>query len=227
MKPLLAFAALCLFSPTNLLAQQSFSLTPNPVFGVEMLPIEVEGHATVKNLAATTDTFRWKRTIIRLDHDSVCQTAVTDPFLHWFYQVSEKTFWLAPGEEGPLNVTLWDFEETGCCAIVHMKLKKVDSPTDSIEAYYYLRTCQPLAVLEIQKSSVKIFPNPVAQFFSLKNADIVAQLTFCDASGRMLRRIPANPDNRYQVADLPSGAYYLVLENIDGSIVQVVEFVKM
>ncbi|MDZ4682141.1 MAG: hypothetical protein SGI94_16995 [Saprospiraceae bacterium] len=170
MKQLQLFICLILFSFTSIQAQQTFSLTPNPVFGDESDPVQVEGRATVKNLAATAQNFRWKRTIIRLDNDSICFTAVADPYLHWFPDVSEKNFSLDADQEGPLEVTLFDFEETGCCAIVHMKLTKLDAPLDPIEAYYYLRTCQPLAVSEIRKSSVQIFPNPAAQYFSLQNA---------------------------------------------------------
>ncbi|MFN0175268.1 MAG: T9SS type A sorting domain-containing protein [Saprospiraceae bacterium] len=226
MKHFQLFFCLFLFSLAGIQAQQTFSLTPNPVFGDESDPYEIDGRATVKNLAAFTQNFRWKRTIIRLDNDSLCLTAVTDPYLHWFPGVSEKNFSLDANQEGPLEVTLFDYEETGCCAIVHMKLKKLDAPVDSIEAYYYLRECQPLAVSEIQKSAVQIFPNPAAQYFSLQNAESVSHLTLCDATGKMLKRMKANAENRYGISDLPFGAYYLVLENKEGSIVQVLQFVK-
>jgi len=134
---------------------------------------------------------------------------------------------MEPGQEGPLYVTLFDHEGVGCCAIVQMKIKNLDVPTDSIEAYYYLRACQTLAVSEIQKSSVQIFPNPVTQSFSLQNAASVSRMTLCDASGKMLKRLQANSDNRYEMDELPQGAYFLVLENKEGSILQVLEFVKV
>jgi len=54
----------------------------------------------------------------------------------------------------------------------------------------------------------------------------VSRLTFCDATGKLLKRMQASADNRYGIADLPLGVYYLVLENKEGSIVQVLEFVK-
>ena len=82
------------------------------------------------------------------------------------------------------------------------------------------------SIAEAQKSAVQIFPNPAGQYFSLKNAGSVSRLHLCDATGKMLKRIPVNPENRYEVADLPPGAYYLVLENKEGSILQVLEFVK-
>lgn len=217
---------LCLCSIVSMHAQQTFTLSPNPVFGVVMDPTRIEGSATVKNLSATRDSFSWKRTVIRLDNDSICYTQVTDPYLHWFYLASEKPFWLDPGQEGPMNVTLWDFQELGCCAIVHMKLKKTDAPIDSIESYYYLRTCQPLAVTEIKKASIKVFPNPAVHFFSLENAESVARVTICDASGKMLRRIPVNSANQYEIGNMSSGTYYLVLENSEGSILQVVDWIK-
>ncbi len=226
MKQLQLFFCIFWFSFSGIQAQQTFSLTPNPVFGDESDPFEIDGRATVKNLAAVTQNFRWKRTIIRLDNDSLCFTAVTDPYLHWFHIVSEKNFSMDAGQEGPLEVTLFDYEETGCCAIVHMKLTKLDAPIDSIEAYYYLRECQPLAVSAIEKSSIEIFPNPVAQYFSLKNAPSVRHMILCDATGQMLQYIPVNSWNRYEIQGLPIGAYYLTLQNKEGAILQVVQFVK-
>lgn len=223
----LLFFAACWLSVLQVQAQQSFSLTPNPVYGTEQSPAQVDGLATVKNLGSTTETFQWTRTILRLDQDSSCFTAVTDPYLHWFYTVSQKSFSLAPGEEGPLNITLWDTEELGCCAIAHMKLKKLGPVPDSLEAFYYLRTCLPLATTEIGTAGVKLFPNPVLQYFSLQHAESVHQMTLCDASGSMIRRIPANSTNQYAVQDLPAGTYYLILENAEGSIVQALELFKL
>lgn len=227
MKQLQLLLATLFLSIATLQAQQSFSLIPNPVFGEDKDDFMNEGQAMVKNLSTDTETFRWTRTIIRLDHDSICYVPVTDPYLHWFYAVSEKTFQLDPQQEGPLYVTLWDFEESGCCAIVNMKLKKISGTPDSVEAFYYLRSCLPLAVSSIEKASIEVFPNPAAQYFSLKNAEMVRYLTICDATGKMLRRIPANSDQRYEIADLPAGAYFLVLENKERAILQVLSMAKI
>lgn len=227
MKRLQLLLATLFLSSFTLLAQQSFSLIPNPVFGVDKDDYTNEGQAMVKNLSAETESFRWTRTIIRLDHDSICYVPVTDPYLHWFYAVSEKTFQLEPQQEGPLYVTLWDFEESGCCAIVNMKIEKLTGTPDSVDVFYYLRSCQPLAVSSLAQASIEVFPNPTAQYFSLKNAEMVHKLTLCDASGKMLRRIPANSDQRYEVGDLPAGAYFLVLENKEGAILQVLSMAKI
>ncbi len=155
----------------------------------------IEGQATIKNLSTDTENFRWTRTIIRLDHDSVCFTGVTDPYLHWVPFVSEKTFMLEPQQEGPLYITLWDFEETGCCAIVNMKIKKLTGTPDSVNVLYYLRTCQPLAVSRPELASIEIFPNPVAESFSIKNAEMLGKLKICDASGKWLQTLESNPEN--------------------------------
>ena len=224
MKQLLLFSLSLL--GTCLLAQQSFSITPNPVFSEYEDDYIEEARAVIKNLLDTTQNFRWKRTIIRLEHDSVCSTAVADPFIHYFPAVSEKNFWLEPNAEGPLEVSLFDFDLTGCCAIVQLKVKSLDVPSDSIEVYYYMRECQPLSVSAIQKSSIKIFPNPATHYFSLENAASVSSMTLCDATGKMVKRMAFSPTNRYGMADLPLGTYYLVLEDKPGRVLQVLEFVK-
>lgn len=214
------------FTSTAIQAQQTFTLTPNPIFGVNKSEDEVEAAATVKNLSINTETFRWKRTVIRLDHDSICQVPVTDPYLHFLPMVSARNFDLDPGQEGPLNVNLWDFEHSGCCAIIHMKVSRLTGTPDSIEAFYYLRECQPLATIDPEKSSIQLFPNPASQFFSLKNAESVRYLTLCDATGKMLKRIEANAENQYSVAGLPAGAYFLVAQNTGQRILQVLQLQK-
>jgi hypothetical protein len=107
-----------------------------------------------------------------------------------------------------------------------MKLKKITGTPDSVEAFYYLRSCLPLAVSSLSQASIEVFPNPTAQYFSLKNAEMVRYLTICDATGKMLRRIPANSDQRYEIADLSAGAYFLVLENKERAILQVLSMAK-
>lgn len=221
---LLAIASLLPFS--QLFGQTSFSLTPNPVYGVPEGTMEVTGEATIRNLATTTDTFRWKRTIIRLEHDSLCFTNVADPYIDWFKLISERDFVLAPNQQGPMNVTLYDPYETGCCAIVQLKIKKLDLPVDSVTSLYYFRTCPALAVSNLQADDLKLFPNPVSQFFSLQNPVSITQMTLCDESGKMIRQIPTQPNNHYNVADLAPGAYFLVLQDDQGRIWKVLEFVK-
>lgn len=225
MKQFRLLLAISLFALPSLRAQQTFSLTPNPVYGIEKGENEVEGSATVKNLAATTDTFVWTRTVLIIENDPACYTQVTDPYLHWHPQASEKTFWLAPGQEGPLNVTLWDPEASGCCAIAHLKLKKTSGTPDSIESFYYLR-CHLLGTPDVPKALVELSPNPATAFFSLKQADAVQRITLYEASGRLLRSIPVNADHRYEVSDLSPGTYYLVLEDKAGRLLQVLPWIK-
>lgn len=212
---------------TCLLAQQSFSLTPNPVYADGPPDMyEIRGEANIKNLSSTAETFHWKRTIIRLDDQPNCVTSVADPFIEWFPAVSEKTFTLDPQQEGPMYVSLLDPNASNCCAIVHIKITKTSGTPDSIDAYYYLRVCQPLAVSEAQKSGVVLYPNPAARYFALKNAENVYQITLCDGNGKMLRKISANADNQYDIESLTPGSYYLVLENRAGAILQVLNFIK-
>lgn len=224
MKHLLLFFSACL--PAIALQAQTISLTPIPVYGVPVNDYEINGYATVKNLASTTQTFRWKRTIIRLDFDSLCLTQVTDPYNHWLPTASEKNFVMEPGQEGPLYVALWDFDETGCCAIVHMKVKNLDVPTDSVESFYYLRTCAPLAARDLQAAAIEVYPNPATRFFALKNAENVHRISICDANGKLLRRQTANASQQYETHDLPRGAYFLVLENAAGQLLEVLHWVK-
>ncbi|MCC7464725.1 MAG: T9SS type A sorting domain-containing protein [Saprospiraceae bacterium] len=220
-------ALLCLLFCLNLAsAQQSFSLSPNPVIGTPIDDTAVEALATFSNLSSSTVTFQWTRVVLQMDPDTNCILPVTDPYLHWVPSAFRKNFTLEPNQEGPLGLTLYDFDQTGCCAIVLMKVKRLTPPEDSLEGIYQLRDCQLLADSEPDAPGIQLFPNPATHWFALQHAEKVAALTLFNADGRLIRRMEARPDQHYPLITEPAGQYYLVLENTRGETLRVLEFFK-
>jgi hypothetical protein len=226
MTPKLLPVLACLFCFQLANAQQSFTLTPNPVVGVPEENYLVKAIATFKNLSSTTDTFQWTRVVLQMDPDTNCVLPVTDPYVHWYHGFSQRTFHMAPNQEGPLGVELYDFDETGCCAIVLLKVKKLTPPVDSLDGLYQLRDCQLLAAPEPDAAQINLYPNPANAWFALQHAEKVAALTLIDAEGKVVRRMKARPDHHYPLITEPTGQYYLVLENEQGKTLQVLEFFK-
>lgn len=226
MTPKLLPVLACLFCFQLANAQQSFSLTPNPVIGVPEDDYIVKALGTFKNLSSTTDTFQWTRVVLQMDPDTNCVLSVTDPYLHWFPGASQRNFLMTPNQEGPLGIELYDFDETGCCAIVLLKVKKLTPPVDSLDGLYQLRDCQLLAAPEPDAPQISLYPNPANAWFALQHADKVAALTLIDADGKMVRRMNARPDHHYPLIAEPAGQYYLVLENEQGKTLRVLEFFK-
>lgn len=226
MTPKLLSVLACLLCSQLANAQQSFSLTPNPVFGTPVDDIAVEAMATFKNLSSSTVTYQWNRMILQMDPDTNCIVPVTDPYLHYHPLVSQKNFTLEPNQEGPLGVTLYDFDQADCCAIVWMKVKKLTPPEDSLAGIYQLRDCLLLAAPEPEAPPISLYPNPASSWFALQYAEKVATLTLFNAEGTMVTRLKARPDHHYPMITEPTGLYYLVLENEQGKTLRVLEFFK-
>jgi len=207
-------------------AQLSFSISPNPVYSEELYP-GAEASAVITNHSTTTDTFLWQRQIIRLDHDSVCDLAVEDIFLHYLPLVSQSEFWLYPGQSGPLNVRLFDYNEIGYCALVHLKISKRGSPADTLTVVYHLQECQVVGTNDLAAApKITVFPNPVQDVFSLKNARDVRALRLFDAQGKLVERFDATADHTYSLHHLPYGAYFIACEDVAGRVFQTLSVQK-
>lgn len=220
------FFLLLLLIQYRVLAQTTFSITPNPAYTSYDDTYEVRAEATIKNLSLSTETFRWTRTVLKLENGSGCVTAVGDPFAHYPPGVSTKTFYLDSGQEGPLQVFLFDSDNTGCCAIVNMKVARITGSADSIDVLFYLRECGVLSAPESLSGNAVLSPNPVGDYFSLQNAEAVERIELFDASGKKVRSILAATGRHYWCGDLPSGAYFLVLRNHSDIVLQVLQFSK-
>lgn len=208
-------------------AQLSFSITPSPVQSVEVSD-GADAYATITNLSATTDTFLWQRQIIQFDDDAVCELTLADPFQHYLFALtSQQKFWLQPGESGPLYVELYDFNGEGCCALVHLKISKVGSPADTMTVVYHLRQCQAVGTDDPATApGVAVFPNPVQDIFSLKNAHNVRALRLFDSQGRLVERFEANEKHTYSLRQLPDGAYFIACEDKAGRVFQTLSVQK-
>lgn len=208
-------------------AQLSFSISPNPVQSVEV-DEGADANAQITNLSATTDTFLWQRTIIEFEEGSTCVLGLADPFSHYLFELTaQKKFWLQPGESAPLNVELFDLDSQNCCALVHLRITKVGSPADTLTVVYHLRECQAVGTDDpATASEVAIFPNPVQDVFTLKNAQDVRALRLFDSMGRLVERFEANGNHTYSLRHLADGAYFIACEDKAGRVFQTLSVQK-
>jgi len=188
--------------------------------------VEVDGGAkataSITNLSATTDTFTWERQIIRSNFSSGCELTLADPFAHYILSfTAQRTFWLSPNETGPLDMELFDFDNTGCCALMHLKITKLGNPADTTTVVYHMRECQASGTVDLANQQVRVFPNPVQDVFSLQNAENVGAIRVFDTQGRLTDRFEVSETQTYSLQQLPEGAYFIVLEDQYGRVFQV------
>ena len=60
-----------------------------------------------------------------------------------------------------------------------------------------------------QAEDLRVYPNPVTEFFKVGSSDRVATVKVTNVLGREVRHFEYAPNEKYDISDLPRG-YYLV-----------------
>jgi hypothetical protein len=221
----LAFLLLAaLLSAHALSAQTTFSLTPIPssVTGGPQ-EFDVAAHAVIKNISNVRDSIRWERNVIALPEGF--NTAVCDPVRCYIPNVNTMTFGLAPGETGPMDLHFYNNLETAGSGLVHVKITNILVPTDEVTAVYIYSSTSS-AHDPLPTASVRLFPNPTTEGFALENAGDVAEVQVFSLDGRQVARFQPALDQRYSVAEQPTGTYIVALLAKNGKVFQAVELQK-
>lgn len=206
----------------------AYHVTPNPsdtITTMDTYDSPAEGE--IRNVSLAPVTVTWVRNIISLTGN--IETAVCDPNNCWFPGVNSKTFTLDPNEEGQLTVHFYNLSydpppgQAGS-GIVHLKLTNVNVPADTLTAVYTYSTLT--ATHELPEPTVKLFPNPTTDFFTLENAEAVGFMHLYTIDGREVARFEASPSNTYSIANQPVGNYVLSFEDKNGNLFQAVELHK-
>lgn len=219
---------LCMVA-SALVAQVNFTITPNPkVVTVPNPPTvtDVVAHAKIKNLTNEPRTFKWTRTTLDITPD--CKTQICDRNNCYFAHVDSKQFTMLAQEDSTLDVHLVSNDPAVpalCCAIVHLKVEEVGNPDNTLTGIYIFEGCTS-GTTTVGRASVRLFPNPAADFFALENAEKVAAIRVFSMDGRVVKEFEAAPGSRYPIADLPAGAYILALQNPQAETIGALELRK-
>jgi len=69
------------------------------------------------------------------------------------------------------------------------------------------------------KQTIKIYPNPAFNFIGLNNVSGVGSIIVYNLVGRKMKKFTAQPDDRYDITDLPRGMYLVQLLGKNGKVV--------
>lgn len=203
-------------------AQSVVSLQPNPssATGTVDQP-DVEAHGEITNLTNATIHMKWERNVINLTPG--CETAVCDPNTCWARFIGNRNFDMDANETGQMLVHFYN-NGAPCAGIVHVKVTNRDNPNDTIVGVYLFN--QSTGTKDLPAANVKLFPNPVVEYFSLENADNVAAVRVFALDGREVVRFDAVPGNTYSLLNQPAGNYVVALEDKNGVTFQASEIKK-
>jgi hypothetical protein len=222
MKKLL-FTLLLLVSIASFGAAQSvFQLNPTPASNtgtIDQPDVPVDAHIT--NMTANTIHMKWERNVINLTPG--CETAVCDPNICWARHVNTKNFDMDPNEVGQMLVHFYN-NGAACEGIVHLRISNLDNPADTVIGIYLFN--QASSTKDLPAANVKLFPNPVVDFFTLENAADVATVRVFALNGAEVATFNTNEHQVFSLIGQPAGNYVLALQDKNGQTFQAMQLKK-
>ncbi len=219
MKKITCFLFFFVVLLASLAAQSAYTVTPSPS-EVVSLPEEIDNvaHAKVKNLTNSPITVSWQR--FEVDLPDTMYTLVCDPTICYGPNTSAQTFTLMPLDSGEMDVHF--VNEIGLITTAHVRLRLENqaNPADTLWVDYYYDSQTLDAKDQLSKATVKLYPNPFTEYFTLENAEQVAALRIFSVDGRQVDYLQATAAQRYALDGLPAGSYIIALENKAGRVLQ-------
>jgi hypothetical protein len=208
-------------------AQASFSLTPQMVAtSVPDSITDAEGTNTIQNLEGVSKTIRWTRSVICIN-PAAGYTQICDINVCYSPSVSTKTFVLGPNASGPMITHFLKDAGIQGSAIVTLHFENTVVKSDSLTSFYLFNSCSITGTKEqLPEANVQLFPNPVTEFFTLRNADAVSSVSMYTTDGREVASFTATPDARYNIATLPAASYFVALFDKDKRVFQALKIDK-
>jgi hypothetical protein len=185
----------------------------------------VDVYNNIDHLLPDGDTVfvHWQRTIL-VNPDSL-QVQVCDTEACFSSTVDSNTFPLWADTVIIVDVLNPEFIEP-TYVVVQLEFTDVAIPDES-QFSYYIFIIGTVGTDEQQPvANVKLFPNPVAESFSLDNADDVHRILVFSTDGRQVADFQPNAGQFYSLADQPAGHYAVALEGKNGKIFQVISIRK-
>ncbi len=218
---LLFVLAFCSFAT----AQSAFILSQDTVTGFILAP-ETTAQATndLTNVSGAPLSIKWRRFEINLTPN--CVTQICDPNQCYAPQVNSKTFTLETDSSAHMIADLVSEDGTPGSVIIRLQFTNAAEPADTASAYYFLSIGTSGTTDQASSLRIQLYPNPVAESFSLEHAEAVQTVRLYSASGRQVAEFAASPAQRYSLAGQPAGTYFVALADKNGKVFRALQVVK-
>lgn len=77
-----------------------------------------------------------------------------------------------------------------------------------------------------QAEDLRVFPNPVVEYFKVGHSDRVKTLNLMNMAGRVVKRFTYTADNQYTIGELHRGMYLLQMRDAQNNVVKTVRINK-
>jgi hypothetical protein len=205
-----------LFVAFSLTAQQSNILkfessdTMNAKFDPALDEYVIKG--SIKNISATTQKIKWKRKYTQFA--SGCESTICD-LLCYSSNINEspKELVLLPNQSVPIESHFYK----ECAQNGGTSFRMTFHPSNDLTNVLYtvVFNCGTTTnVSDLEKENIKITPNPVSQYFKIKDANnSVGAINIYNMTGRLIKNLDQSDSDEYFIGDLPSGLYLVRLSD--------------
>jgi hypothetical protein len=235
-----ALLFLILLCPSFLLkAQQSpVTISPSTVTADDIIDLndpffEIVGYSTITNTSNAPVTLRWQRLTppnMPMGWESlICDnTSCYPPFVSSNIMTEfdlNAPVILAPGATSNLDVHLRPNQLPGSTTIRVLVTAVGDTAVLATGTYNFSAILTSNAHFSARNTDVKVFPNPVTDYFQISGGAKIHRIIVQNALGRQVRSFDAYDGRRYSLAGLPDGMYLVSLYDAKG-LVKTIRLIK-
>lgn len=188
---------------------------------------DIGSHTDVTNMTDDTLRLLWTRNIISMQQG--WWNWICDPNLCYLPEVGvcppSKFITIAPGETIDMQVHVRPFGVQGE-AEIHVVLYDMSDPDEILGTVKAVIAAGTTSVTDVDKSSVRIYPNPTTAEFQLANGANVDQIVVYSLVGNKLLEFEAKNSTRFDVSSLPQGIYLVRMLDDEQQVLKTVRLSK-
>lgn len=132
---------------------------------------------------------------------------------------------LNPGDSTILDLHVLPNGASGSCPL-EIELKDVDDPKSVFRMASFNLTVNDYSAPAASSSSLRVFPNPTTQYFSIPNNDRVKKIFVSNILGKRVRTFDTVFNGRYDINSLPDGIYLISMVDGQGKVLKTVRLSK-
>ncbi|MBI5916203.1 MAG: T9SS type A sorting domain-containing protein [Bacteroidetes bacterium] len=227
------------FLCSHLAAQVDFEVTPNPYensieFDLSNTYDYTVCRVRVKNTSGQVASLRWE---IQVDEapdgwrfsvcdQNTCYFTTNTTNVDAYDKTPNAPVFVLPGDTSRLELNIFPIGQAGT-ASVKVHLYDMGNPKALLNSACYNVTIEGLSpVTEVDKSRLRIYPNPVADYLTITKNTFVKQLWVSNILGKRVRTFDTSFGNKYDVSDLPDGIYLVSMVDANRKVVKTVRVSK-